>query len=77
MRIIKDMLYVIDAVYGMYTINLNTKVAELVIKIDEVEPNLSFPDDLDITSDGEIIYFTDATSKYNLNNFLLSALEGH
>jgi len=76
MRIIKDMLYVIDAVYGMYTINLNTKVAELVIKIDEVEPNLSFPDDLDITSDGEIIYFTDATSKYNLNNFLLSALEG-
>jgi len=76
MRIIKDTLYVMDAIYGMYRIDLDTREAKLVVGIDQAEPNLSFPDDLDVTSDGEVVFFTDATAKYNLNNFMLSVLEG-
>ena len=76
MRIIKDTLYVMDAIYGMYRIDLDTREAKLVVGIDQAEPNLSFPDDLDVTSDGEVVFFTDATAKYNLHNFMLSVLEG-
>ena len=76
MRIIRDTLYVMDAIYGMYTIDLMTYEVTLVVTVDQAEPNLSFPDDLDVTSDGEVVFFTDATSKYNLKNFMLSVLEG-
>uniref|UniRef100_F6T518 Adipocyte plasma membrane-associated protein n=2 Tax=Ciona intestinalis TaxID=7719 RepID=F6T518_CIOIN len=52
-------LYVMDAVYGFYGIDLSTKKITLLVTPNAVEPAMKFPDDLTITADGKTVYFTD------------------
>ena len=76
MRIRDNKLYVMDALYGLYSIDLSNKQVQFVIKINDVTPNLVFPDDFDITKDGHVFYFTDATSRFHVNKGAYAILEG-
>jgi len=76
MRIRDNKLFVMDAVYGLYSIDLSNKQVQFVIKVNDVTPNLVFPDDFDITKDGHVFYFTDATSRFHVNRGAYAILEG-
>lgn len=76
MRIRHNKLYVMDGVYGLYSIDLSSKQVQFVIKINDVTPNLVFPDDFDITKDGHVFYFTDATTRFHVNRGAYAILEG-
>jgi len=71
MRIVNNELYVADAIYGVYKIDLDTKKATPLVKIDQATPKMSLPNDLDVSSEGEI-FFTDSSSKHHLNDLQLS-----
>ena len=71
MRIVNNFLYVADAIYGVYKIDLDTKKATPLVKIDQATPKMSLPNDLDVSSEGEI-FFTDSSSKHHLNDLQLS-----
>jgi len=71
MRIVNNVLYVADAIYGVYKIDLDTKKATPLVKIDQATPKMSLPNDLDVSSEGEI-FFTDSSSKHHLNDLQLS-----
>ncbi|XP_078488956.1 adipocyte plasma membrane-associated protein isoform X5 [Ciona intestinalis] len=58
-RLNGNTLYVMDAVYGFYSIDLSTKKVTLLVTPNAVEPAMKFPDDLTITADGKTVYFTD------------------
>nr|XP_039247996.1 adipocyte plasma membrane-associated protein-like [Styela clava] len=76
LRLRGDILYVVDAYYGIYTLNMKTKEVRPLVKPDDVEPSMKFPNDLDISKDGKYIYFTDTSSKWNLGLFYYDVLEG-
>ena len=76
MRVKAGKLYVMDAIYGMYTIELKTRKLQFLVKPTDVQPRLMFPDDLDITADGKTIYFSDATTRFPETKALYSILEG-
>ncbi len=65
-------LIVADARKGLLSIDPHGVVSTLVSEVDGIPIN--FADDLDISGDG-IIYFSDASSHYGIDNFMLDLLE--
>ena len=76
MRIVGDILYVMDAIYGFYSIHLPTRKIEFLLKPNDIVPNLKFPNDFDIASDGRTVYLTDSSMKFSINQLMYTALEG-
>ncbi|XP_054708628.1 adipocyte plasma membrane-associated protein-like isoform X2 [Uloborus diversus] len=80
LRIGKDgLLYVIDAYYGIFTMNFTTgALTKILASSVQVEgQKLNFPDDLDLDDEGNI-YFSDASTKWDLSTiyFLMTEYEG-
>lgn len=65
-------LIVADAVKGLLSIDHQGTFSTLVSEVDGIPIN--FADDLDISRDGTI-YFSDASSRYGINSFMLDLLE--
>jgi sugar lactone lactonase YvrE len=65
-------LIVCDAIKGLLSVNTRGEVRVLVTEADG-RP-FGFTDDLDIASDGRI-YFSDASSRYHLHDYLLDCIE--
>ncbi|KAG8184349.1 hypothetical protein JTE90_006752 [Oedothorax gibbosus] len=68
LRIGKDgFLYIIDAFYGIFTMNFTTGSLNRILSNNAVidGQQMKFPDDLDIDDEGNI-YFTDASTKWDL-----------
>lgn len=76
LRISNGKLFVMDAVYGLYSVHLKTRQIEFIIKPNDVNPPLVLPDDLVISKDGATIYFTDATTRFPISKSLYTVLEG-
>ena len=72
----RDRLFVMDAIYGLYTINLATKEVKMLLHANDVKPSMKFPNDLDITADGKVIYFTDSSCRFPITKLIYEALEG-
>ena len=76
-RLRGDTLFVADAVYGLYSVNLNSRKVTLLVSPDSIDPPLGFADDLCLSKDGHFIYFSDASSKYtyySVGHFILEGL---
>lgn len=69
-------LYVIDAYYGLYSIDLKSKDVQVLVPPDGVSPPMKFPNDLAITKDGKTIYFTDTSDRWNLALLTYDVAEG-
>lgn len=65
-------LIVCDAIKGLLSVNAEGTVRVLVTQADGVL--FGFTDDLDIASDGRI-YFSDASSRYHVHDYLLDCIE--
>ena len=76
LRLIGGTLFVADANYGIYSVNIKNGEIFLLVTPDIIEPNLKFVDDLSITSDGNYIYFSDGSAKHSLDGLLNIFLEG-
>uniref|UniRef100_H2Y808 Strictosidine synthase conserved region domain-containing protein n=1 Tax=Ciona savignyi TaxID=51511 RepID=H2Y808_CIOSA len=76
LRLRENSLYVMDAIYGFYVVDLPTKSIKILVKPDDVSPPMKFPDDFDITADGKTVYFTDASAKYPIPLLVQEVLEG-
>ena len=72
----RNTLYVADAFYGMYSINLKTNVVTSLVAPDDVTPRLGLADDLYVTKDGQFLYFSDVSSKYGYHDIVPLTLEG-
>lgn len=72
----KGTLYVADAFLGLLQIDLKKgTITTLLSTGDEIDgKKITFPDDLDIDENG-IIYFSDASTKWSIHNFILIDLE--
>lgn len=77
MRIRGKTMYVMDAIYGFYSIYLPTRKIEFLLKPKDIEPHLKFPNDFDIASDGRTVYITDSSTEFNINQLIYAGLEGH
>uniref|UniRef100_H2Y815 Strictosidine synthase conserved region domain-containing protein n=1 Tax=Ciona savignyi TaxID=51511 RepID=H2Y815_CIOSA len=62
LRVIANTLYVMDSIYGLYTVDLITKSTNLLIAPDAVTPVMKFPNDLTFSADGQTVYFTVVSS---------------
>jgi len=71
-----DALLVADAIFGIYSLNLTTGDRKVLVEIDRVNPPLKHPSDLTITADGKSLYFSDASTKFNVLNSIYINLEG-
>nr|XP_002126499.1 adipocyte plasma membrane-associated protein [Ciona intestinalis] len=69
-------LYVMDAIYGFYVIDLPTKSLKILIEPDVVTPPMKFPNDFDISADEKTVYFTDSSEKYPITELMSEVLEG-
>ncbi|XP_077967667.1 adipocyte plasma membrane-associated protein-like [Styela clava] len=69
-------LYFVDAYQGVIMIDLKSKSFDVILRYDDVTPQLVFPDDLTVTSDGKTIYFTDMSLKWAYEEIALFTLEG-
>lgn len=69
-------LYVIDAYYGLYVVDVNTGMTRnLVAGGQDIEgKKLLFGDDLELDSDGSI-YFTEASNRWPLKKIMYTVLE--
>ncbi|XP_015921893.1 adipocyte plasma membrane-associated protein [Parasteatoda tepidariorum] len=77
MRIGKDnLLYVIDAYYGIFTMNFTTGALTRILPSSVLVDGekLNFPDDLDMDDEGNI-YFTDASKKWDLATIYYMMIE--
>jgi sugar lactone lactonase YvrE len=68
----KGNLIVADAIKGLLSIDPSGHIKSLVTQVDGIP--LGFTDDLDISSDGNI-YFSDASTKYDIHHFRMDILE--
>ncbi|XP_076822369.1 adipocyte plasma membrane-associated protein-like isoform X2 [Clavelina lepadiformis] len=75
-RIHDNDLYVADAIYGLYKLDLNSKEITILVRPSDTNPPMKFPDDLDITADGKIVYFSDASYRCPITTLINEALEG-
>ncbi|CAK8682806.1 unnamed protein product [Clavelina lepadiformis] len=75
LRVQDETLYVADANYGIYTVNTQTGKVKMLIKVTDVNPPLSFTDDLDISRDGKYIYFSDM-SIFSIDEMLYGIYKG-
>jgi len=76
LRIRGKKLFVMDSIYGLYTIHLETKEVDFLVSLTDVYPPMKLPDDLDITSDDKFIYFTDACQLFPIHLSIYSFFEG-
>lgn len=67
-------LYFLDNPYGVCRMDLNTKQIEYLTTEFEGKP-FKCIDNFDVAKDGKV-YFTEASLKYNLDDFMLDLLEG-
>uniref|UniRef100_H2Y826 Strictosidine synthase conserved region domain-containing protein n=1 Tax=Ciona savignyi TaxID=51511 RepID=H2Y826_CIOSA len=74
-RLVGKTLYAADAVYGLYTVDIVTKHITILVSTNAKNPPLKFTDDLDITADGNFIYFSDATHN-PITHYHLDAYSG-
>jgi sugar lactone lactonase YvrE len=66
-------LIVCDAHKGLLSVDPNGQVTTLATEADGVR--FGFPDDVDVADDG-VIYFSDASSKFGVSDYMLDLLEG-
>lgn len=66
-------LIVCDGIKGLLAIDPQGKITPLVTEADGIA--LGFTDDVDVARDGTI-YFSDASDKFGVNEYLLDLLEG-
>lgn len=73
-----DKLFVADSYYGIYEFDLVTNTRKILVSATRVgiEPNMKLPNDLTLTDDCELIYFTDSSSRFFLHSLVLEKLEG-
>jgi len=76
MRIRDNTLYVMDAIYGFYSIHLPTRKIEFLLKPSDMKPHMKFPNDFDIASDGRTVYITDSSTQFSINELIYAGLEG-
>ena len=76
LRLVQDMLYVADAYYGIYSLNLTSKDVTSIVGPNAIIPKISYPDDLYISKDETFIYFTDVSSKHSFATIMPFFLEG-
>jgi len=69
-------MYVIDAFYGFYTVDLSTKAVKFLVTPDDTKPPMRFPNDIDISNDGSVAYFTDTSTRFDLNQIAYQFSEG-
>lgn len=68
-------LYVVVMFSGIYVINLDSKSVKNLVELDSAEPPLKSPNDLTITNDGKVLYFTDTSSEWNPSSLTKDTLE--
>ncbi|HEX4917363.1 MAG TPA: SMP-30/gluconolactonase/LRE family protein [Limnobacter sp.] len=66
-------LVVADALLGLVSFSLQGEVKVLSTAAEGVP--FKFVDDVDVSADGRYAYFSDASSKFDLNNYVLDILE--
>ena len=76
MRLVQDTLYVADANYGIYTVDIKSGEITTLLTPESITPRLGFTNDLSITKNGEVIYFSDSSSKYSVLHLVHYMLEG-
>ena len=76
LRLHGNTLFVMDAIFGFFTLDLNTFKLKLLVKPTDVLPSMKFPNDFDINSKGTVIYFTDSSYKYPINKIVEEVMEG-
>ena len=76
MRLGESSLYVADAVYGVYSVNLMTKVVTSLVAPDALTPRIGLADDLCLFKDENFIYFSDVSSKYSISEVGSQILAG-
>jgi len=78
LRVIEDqnLLFVADAVYGIYMVNITTGQLTMLVQTTDVSPALKFPNDVALTADRSALYFTDVSAKFNALDLPYILLEG-
>ena len=76
LRLLQNNLYVADANFGIYSVNLNTNDVTSLVAPNAISPKIGLADDLCISKDQKFIYFTDGSSKYSLAEMAYYLLEG-
>nr|CAB3226775.1 adipocyte plasma membrane-associated protein [Phallusia mammillata] len=76
LRLHGDNLFVVDCVYGLYSINIRNLSFSMLVQISDVFPVLKFPNDLDISSNGNFVYFTDVDDDYSVAQIMYGVLSG-
>jgi len=76
MRLFNRTLYVAEAFSGIYSVNMKKGDVSLLVSISDVQPEMKFPDDLVLTKDGKLLYFSDASATYTIDNVVYMLLEG-
>ncbi|KAL3701509.1 hypothetical protein R1sor_019531 [Riccia sorocarpa] len=71
-----EVMYLADSKLGLYEISLSDGTPHFIANKDDEEGIfMGLADGLDIASDG-VIYLTDATTKYKMDNHMLDLIEG-
>ncbi|XP_076803129.1 adipocyte plasma membrane-associated protein-like [Clavelina lepadiformis] len=71
-----QILYVADANYGIYAVNIRSGKVDILVAVNDVNPPLALTDDLCVSKNGKFIYFSDMTSSYKLDRLIYANLEG-
>jgi len=77
MRLFNGTLYVAEAFSGIYSVNIKNGDMSLLVSISDFQPEMKFPDDLVLTKDGNLLYFSDGSEVYTLENMMYMVLEGN
>ena len=75
-RLRNNIIYGIDAFYGVYSLNLKSRQIERLVKPCDADPCMKFPDDLDVSADGEYIYFSDMSTEFSFDKMMYVGLDG-
>lgn len=75
-RIVRDELFIADAYCGIYSVNLTDKSRKSIVDPNDADPSMKFVNDLTVTEDGQVIYFTDTSTKWHIDAFALEIAEG-
>jgi len=76
MRLFNGTLYVAEAFSGIYSVNIKNGDVSLLVSISDFQPEMKLPDDLVLTKDGNLLYFSDASATYTIETMIYMALEG-
>ena len=75
-KIRKGVIYVLDATYGFYTLNIANNEVQFLVTPDSASPPMRMPNDVDVTADGTLAYFTDTSSRFPITQVVYSLIEG-